>query len=373
MKTHNAKFLLLPFILLFCLFRTEAQTGPAKAVLDTDGNGRTDLHVIARQAGPNGTTRTYWCSRGSGGGGGVPQIGCTDFGQGFFAGQITPLGADFENDPDQEYTIYKHDPANASYQSNFSAFGASPFNPILGIGFGLATDDPSVTADYSGDGKADMAVFRCNPNDPVGTQCFWIYRRSDIGTHVWIPWGTVYAPGKADKPLPGDYDGDGINDAAVRRPLDPNDPNSQNIVYIRRSSDGNFEYHSFGTSADKFVQGDFDGDRKTDLCVVRHTETEGAQLYWFIRYSSTGQQIWNIGFGLGRGGAVGDYLTPGDYTGDGRTDIAVWRRTAASETTLFYILPLTATPGVFGPVIYERFAACSPAPCEYPVNQYLVH
>ena len=313
--------------------------------------------------------QVFWCSRGMSGQS-FP-IGCSNYGMGESPGKVIPLGADFENDLDTEYTFYLTS-SNPAYQSNFRAFGSAPFLPMTLI-FGLNTDDPTVIGDYTGDGKADIAVFRCNPNDPVGTQCYWIYRFSEFGIISVVPWGVVYAPGKADIAAPGDYDGDGKLDFAVRRLTNPNDPNSQVIFYILRSTDGGFEYHLFGVGTDRFVSGDFDGDGKTDLCAVRNTQVQGAQLNWFIRYSTTGSYATFIPWGLGKSGQIGDYIAPGDYTGDGRTDLAVWRRTSVNETTVFYILPSTAMAGNFGSIIYEQFAPCTPGPCEYPVAQYLVH
>ena len=60
---------------------------------------------------------------------------------------------------------------------------------------------------------------------------------------------------------------------------------------------------------------DFDGDRKTDMAVVR---VAGGSATWYVNRSTQGffAQAW---------GANGDSFVPHDYDGDGKTDIAVYR------------------------------------------------
>ncbi len=60
---------------------------------------------------------------------------------------------------------------------------------------------------------------------------------------------------------------------------------------------------------------DFDGDGKTDIAVYR--KNDGA---WWIEPSSGAAP-----YGVGWGGDPSDMPVPGDYDGDGKTDIAVWR------------------------------------------------
>ena len=80
--------------------------------------------------------------------------------------------------------------------------------------------------------------------------------------------------------------------------------------------------YSFGTSEDKPTVGDFDGDGKADIAVFR--PSTGA---WYRVNSSDGSLFGEL-FGYGS-----DIITPADYDGDGKSDLAVFLPRMVSGTS----------------------------------------
>jgi spore coat protein A, manganese oxidase len=164
--------------------------------------------------------------------------------------------------------------------------------------FGQTGDKPVTVGDWDGDGKADPSVYR---DSAVGSQSYFYYRGSlnnPSGNVTYIPWGTT-----GDKPMRGDFDGDGKVDPAVFR---------NGVWYINQSSNNQLRTDYWGLATDKFVPADYDGDGKTDLAVFRNG-------VWYVKQSSDGLPVY-YNWGLNT-----DTLVPADYDGDGKTDAAVNR------------------------------------------------
>jgi endonuclease/exonuclease/phosphatase family metal-dependent hydrolase len=172
--------------------------------------------------------------------------------------------------------------------------------------WGLPTDRP-VAGDFDGDGRLDLVVFR--PSDGG-----WYIRYSSaayaMSQWAYFQWGL-----STDIPMAADFDGDGRADLAVFRPSDGG-------WYIRYSSAGyavnRAVYFQWGLATDIPMAGDFDGDGRSDLVVYR--PSDGG---WYIRYSSLGFDTNRAAFY--QWGMSTDKPLAGDFDGDGRSDLVVYR------------------------------------------------
>ncbi|MFN6965105.1 MAG: FG-GAP-like repeat-containing protein [Pyrinomonadaceae bacterium] len=175
------------------------------------------------------------------------------------------------------------------------------------VAFGLPTD-VIVPADYDGDNRTDVAVFRPSTGD-------WYILNSATSTTRILQFGA-----NGDIPVPNDFDGDGRADIAIFRP-------SGGEWWQLRSLSGQVYAQQFGRSGDKPLMMDFDGDGIGDIAVYR--PSEGA---WYVFQSGTNSYL-AFPFGVST-----DVAVPADYDGDGRTDPAVFRATADPAQPDFFVL-----------------------------------
>ncbi len=171
--------------------------------------------------------------------------------------------------------------------------------------------------DYDGDGRTDYSILRFPNVAPPGVATItWWNLNSTTGAQIVGNWGDA----NTDFPAPGDYDGDGKGDIAIYRT-----GAVQNDYWIIQSATNTVRHFAWGINGDTTVQRDYDGDGITDVAVFRDGATAAAQTTWYIRNSATGTARVEA-FGVtGDGTNSYDSPVPGDYDGDGKFDLAVYR------------------------------------------------
>jgi hypothetical protein len=172
----------------------------------------------------------------------------------------------------------------------------------------LDTDKP-VPGDYDGDGRTDVAVHRKLIAFPE-TGTWWVMYSQDHNYCV-TRW-TSNNIGEFDIPVPADYDGDGETDLAYYR-LSDQVGRTGTFFILKSTTNTGFSFDlGVPSLGDRPVPADYDGDGKADLAVYRNGT-------WLIR-QSTNEALRVESFGLDS-----DKVVPGDFDGDGKWDIAVWR------------------------------------------------
>ena len=194
--------------------------------------------------------------------------------------------ADFDGDGKTDLSVFR----SGTWYLNESTAG------FVAFGWGAASDTLT-PGDFDGDGKTDAAVFRANA-DPAQPD-FYILNSNGF-TVTGASWGIA-----GDIPVVADYNNDGKSDIAVYRP-------SNNTWYVLNSG-GGATTTVFGQAGDVPVAGNFGGSANADLTVFRSSTNS-----WVTQINGGG----TLNFVHGQ---AGDILVPADYDGDNIDDRAVFR------------------------------------------------
>ena len=195
------------------------------------------------------------------------------------------------------------------------------------------------SGDYDGDGKDDIGVFYDSGSSDSGAVSS-LYTFTSTGTGFKAPRKTWTTPGgftwSVSKVTSGDYNGDGKDDVAVLYDSGPSDNGRISSLYTFTSNGTDFDNPrktwttpgGFTWSASKVTSGDYNKDGKDDVAVLYNggKSDDGKFISSLYTFNSTGSafadpdKTWTSSGSFNWNSCK---LTSGDYSGDGRDDIAV--------------------------------------------------
>lgn len=229
-----------------------------------------------------------------------------------------------------------------------------------------------VPADYDGDGKTDLGVF--NPIDghwsillsKGGFNRGRALQRGTSNLRGVDPgegYGLGFVLGKDGLPLPGDYDGNGVDDLCTYQ------ESGQSIWSIKFLEKDGFSkkpdrFIYFGKLGDVPISGDFNCNGKTDLAVWRPSSGQ-----WLFRFGS--KDIKAVSWRPQTSGTLEPIS--GDFDGDSCTDIG-FISLRDGEVPQWFVLPSSLSGGareVLGELRNTVLKASFGRPEDKPVDYLL--
>ncbi len=333
-NTINSRSLLTIFAVLMTVLwcgantiTTNAQTVRKNVPLDFTGDGRTDWATIANTTPPAPIgTPLRWKIVGNPASAAPNAAFIRHFDYGLRGDLIVPR--DYTGDRKTEVAVWRPGTPGIYYVSQFPT-GTGGVTLERAVPWGQTGDNLLAEGDYDGDGKVDFTVVR---RDATTGNLTWFILSSSTNTQKAIQFGTTPSIFNFFATEGADFTGDGRDELVL---FTINATTGDYTFYIGDANTGaGISTLSYGTYTTDYLitPADYTGDNRADIVVARSgTDTP---IIWYIRNTATGASTATI-FGIGDPNFTNqDLPVRGDYDGDGRHDIAVYRR---SNQTFYYL------------------------------------
>ena len=318
-----------------------ATSGVQPLVGDFNGDGRDDVALVRLRSG--WSTMPVAFANGSGG------WNITNRGVGRFAGWaatsgVQPLVGDFNGDGRDDVALLRQ---VGGWQTMPVAFaspsGLGNWNVTNGgigafAGWAATSGVQPLVGDFNGNGRDDVALIRLRSGWSSMPVAFangsgnWTITNGGAGAFAgWAATSGV-------QPLVGDFDGNGRDDVALVRLR--SGWSSMPVAFANGSGNWNVTNRNVGpfagwaaTSGVQPLVGDFNGDGRTDVALIR---SSGNWITMPVAFAN-GNGFWRVINGgsciFSRWAATfGAQPLTGDFNGDGRDDVALVRRIGGWST-----------------------------------------
>lgn len=303
-------------------FVTNAQTTRG-TLNDFTGTGKTSFVTISGYSSTPTNTPVTWKILGNPANPAPNQAFIRRFNYGL--GGDLPVPRDYVGDSKSEIAVWRA----GTYYLAQTPTGTGGVTLDRAVQWGASDDIAGCEGDYDGDGKIDYTVARFN--SATGALTYY-YMSSSTNTMRAVPFGLPATAAQFAPVAGANFAGDNKDELVLLTIAS----NGIETYYVGDAVNGTgILTRTFGNFNTDFAitPADYTGDGKADFVAVREN-ANGTPATWYINNSVTNVNT-ATAFGISDPNFnSNDTPVRGDYDGDGRQDIAVWRD---SNQTFYWI------------------------------------